>query len=194
MTTEFEGKTDRELIEACLSNNNAAWESLIVRYERLIYSIPIRMGMSAQEAADVFQSVCFIMFRKLATLRDHERISSWLITTTKRECWRAESLRHREYEIIRASESNGLADPDDLLTAEQLALERRVVDEQKQIVRDAVSSLPERCRELLTLLFYLNKELTYEDIARSLKIPESSIGPTRARCLEKLKKALEGKF
>lgn len=193
MTTEFEEKTDRELVEACLAHSNPAWECLIVRYERLIYSIPIRLGMSAHEAADIFQAVCFIMFKKLRTLRDHERISSWLITTTRRECWRVGSLKHRETEIAQASELNGVIDSS-VLTAEQLALERRVEDQQKQIVRDGVSSLPERCRDLLTMLFYLNEELTYEDIAGRLNIPESSIGPTRARCLEKLKKALQGKF
>jgi RNA polymerase sigma factor (sigma-70 family) len=194
MTTGFEEKTDRELVEACLAHSNSAWECLIVRYERLIYSIPIRLGMSSQEAADIFQSVCFIMFKKLKTLRDHERISSWLITTTRRECWRVGSLKHREVEITEASESNGLRDSSEIVTAEQLAFERRVADEQKQIVRNGVSSLPERCRELLTMLFYLNEEMSYEDIAERMKIPESSIGPTRARCLEKLKKALHGKF
>lgn len=194
MTTGFEEKTDRELVEACLAHNNSAWECLILRYERLIYSIPIRLGMSSEEAADIFQSVCFIMFKKLGTLRDHERISSWLMTTTRRECWRVESLGHRETALARASETNGLVNSDDSLTAEQLAFEKRVQDEQKQIVRAAVESLPARCKDLLTMLFYLNEELTYGEIAERLKMPESSIGPTRARCLEKLKKALQDKL
>src|SRR5687767_6667078 len=92
----IEEMTDQELVRACLANNEVAWEVLISRYERLIYSIPIKLRMSPQEAIEVFQSVCFILLKKLSTLRDHERLYSWLITTTTRECWRVRALKQRE--------------------------------------------------------------------------------------------------
>lgn len=190
MVTRLEDKTDKELVEACLADDSAAWECLIVRYERLIYSIPIGQGMPPQEAADIFQRVCFILFRKLSSLRDHTRISSWLITTTRRECWRAGAQLHQE---AAAGHSGELEFVDDR-AAERLAYEQCVSDERQLIVRNAILSLPPRCRDLLTMLFYLNEEMTYEEIAERMRMPPSSIGPTRARCLEKLKRILRGKI
>ena len=179
---------------ACLSNNEVAWEVLIARYERLIYSIPIKLRMSPQEAIEVFQSVCFILLKKLSTLRNHERLYSWLITTTTRECWRVRALKQRELAHPQGAGSNGSASPGDALTAEQLAFERRAAAEQQRIVWDAISTLPDRYRDLIIMLFFVSDEPTYEDIAQRLNMPVSSIGPTRARCLEKLRKILEEKL
>ena len=66
--------------------------------------------------------------------------------------------------------------------------------EQQQAVRQAVGALPERCKDLVTLLFYKKDDLSYTEIARQMDMPVASIGPTRARCLEKLKKLLQGKI
>ena len=66
--------------------------------------------------------------------------------------------------------------------------------EQQQLVREALESLPERCRNLLTMLFYEKDELSYAEIARRMAMPVPSVGPTRARCLEKMKKLLQGKL
>jgi RNA polymerase sigma factor (sigma-70 family) len=187
-------RSDRELVEACLSDNSAAWEALIRRYERLIYSVPIRLGMSPEEAVDIFQSVCFILFKKLATLRDHERLYSWLITTTTRECWRAGAQKRRDSERIQSNGQNGQVSSGETLSAEQIAYERRLAEEQHEVVRRAMTQLPERCRELLTMLYFLGDEPTYEDVSRSLNIPISSIGPTRGRCLAKLRRILRDTF
>ena len=179
---------------ACLANNEVAWEVLIARYERLIYSIPIKLRMSPQEAIEVFQSVCFILLKKLSTLRNHERLYSWLITTTTRECWRVRALKQRELTPPQRDGSTRPTASGDEPTAEQLAFERRVAVEQQQLVWDAIATLPDRYRELIIMLFFVNEEPTYEDIARRLNMPVSSIGPTRARCLEKLRKVLEEKL
>ncbi|HJQ71144.1 MAG TPA: sigma-70 family RNA polymerase sigma factor [Blastocatellia bacterium] len=190
----IEEMTDQELVMACLANNEVAWEVLIARYERLIYSIAIKLRMSPQEAIEVFQSVCFILLKKLSTLRNQERLYSWLITTTTRECWRIRAVRQRDLVPPQSEGPNGSASSADAPTAEQLALERRIAHEQRQIVWEAISTLPDRCRELIILLFFASEEPSYEDIARRLNMPVSSIGPTRARCLEKLKKILEAKL
>ena len=185
---------DRYLIAACLEGEVLAWETLIARYQRLIYSIPLKSRLSADDAADIFQSVCLTLYRKLATLRDHEKISSWLITTTSRECWRVSTRNRRE---APASDSGSGDDPDPLEgipSAAPRADEERETLERQQAVRQGVESLPERCRELLTLLFYQTDEWSYADIARRMEMPVPSIGPTRARCLEKLKKLLHGKL
>ena len=96
MTDGTDLHTDRQLVEACLKGDREAWEVLIIRYQRLIYSIPVKHGFSPVDAADIFQSVCVKLIERLSTLRDHDRVSSWLITTTTRECWRLVSERRRE--------------------------------------------------------------------------------------------------
>ncbi|MCI0486784.1 MAG: sigma-70 family RNA polymerase sigma factor [Blastocatellia bacterium] len=195
---DFAGRDDRELIAACLDEEQAAWETLIVRYQRLIYSIPLKMRLSPDDAADIFQSVCLKLYEKLSTLRDQEKIASWLITTTTRECWRLAARRKKETSIENPARGTGEEDnlggldrvPDEGLLAD----EQREVLERQQIVRQSVDSLPERCRNLITMLFYQKDELSYADIARRMDMPVASIGPTRARCLEKLKKLMEGKI
>lgn len=186
-------RDDRTLVAACLEGDHSAWEVLIARYQRLIYSIPIKARLSQDDAADIFQSVCLKLYEKLATIRDSERISSWLITTTSRECWRL-SARNRRESVPTAS-----GDDDDSFLKEipakgPLADEQRETLDQQHQVRQAVEALPDRCRELITMLFYQKDELSYVDIAGRMRMPVPSVGPTRARCLEKLRKLLEGRI
>jgi len=186
--------TDSELVAACLRGESAAWEGLIHRYQRLIYSIPIRKGFSTVDAADVFQSVCVLLLEKLPTLRKHEKVASWLITTTTRECWRVAAQWRREG----PGETRDPADErdkfSDIPSDGLLADEESSLLEQQQIVREAVEGLPDRCRRLIAMLFYDKDDPSYADIARDLKIPVASVGPTRARCLDKLRKCLAGKI
>ena len=185
---------DRALVEACLSGDSQAWEALILRYQRLIYSIPIRSGFSPVDAADIFQSVCLKLFEKLTTLRKHEKIGSWLMTTTTRECWRVAEKRQRETKPSIYDEDYEQDIIKNLASEEPLADQRRIELERQQTVREAVEGLSERCRRLITLLFYSKEEPSYSDIARQIKVPLNSIGPTRARCLQKLKRILRGKI
>lgn len=190
---EIKERTDSELIAACLEGSHEAWEALIKRYQRLIYSIPFKARLSPDDAADIFQSVCLKLYEKLDTLRDHQKISSWLITTTSRECWRASARRRRE--APPASDSEEEFDSHKEIPATGLlADEESELIERQQIVREAVEALPERCRDLVTMLFYEKDDLSYVDIAARMGMPVASVGPTRARCLEKLKKSLNDKI
>lgn len=192
--SDFAQREDRDLIAACLSGEHAAWEALIRRYQRLIYSIPLKSGLSADDAADIFQSVCLRLYEKLATLREHDKISSWLITTTTRECWRVSALGRREPQPSNSDDESETDSLSQLPATEPLADEQHEMLERQQAVRDAIESLSQRCRELLTMLFYDREESSYADIARRMAMPVPSIGPTRARCLDKLRRALEGKI
>ena len=185
---------DRDLVAACLGGDTDAWEALISRYQRLIYSVPIRAGFSPVDAADIFQSVCLKLFQKLSELRKMEKISSWLMTTTTRECWRVVEKRRRETQPQMYDEEYENDIVAQLKSAEPLADEHRITFERQQVVREAIAVLSERCRALITLLFYSKEELSYADIARQMKLPVNSIGPTRARCLQKLKRLLEGRL
>jgi RNA polymerase sigma factor (sigma-70 family) len=185
---------DRELVAACLNNEAKAWETLILRYQRLIYSIPIKQGFSSVDAADVFQSVCLILLKKLPSLRKQEKLFSWLMTTTTRECWRVAAQWRRESTVENRDPDEASDKLSEVAASEPLADEQRIAFEQQQILRQAIDRLPERCRQLISLLFYNADELSYAEIAARLQMPVASLGPNRARCLQKLKKDLEKKI
>jgi RNA polymerase sigma factor (sigma-70 family) len=194
---KYAESADAQLVQSCLRGEADAWEALIDRYKRLIYSIPRKYHLGEEEAADVFQAVCLIMLKRLGTLKDQSKLSSWLIKTTMRECWK---LKRRAKagagEPLHQSDWQGRdeegADPM-LEIPDQEKLPDEVLEtlEQQHVIRQGVSQLPDRCRRLLTMLFYEQGDWTYEQISQELGIPVSSIGPIRGRCLGKLKKALE---
>jgi RNA polymerase sigma factor (sigma-70 family) len=192
--SKFTESEDSEIIAACLQGDASAWEFLILRYQRLIYSIPLKARLSPDDAADVFQAVCLKLYEKLASLRDHEKLSSWIITTTTRESWRLSNRQRKEVQADELGEDEADEKMKQLASGTPLIDEERIALEQQQAVRQAVTALPERCKELVTMLFYKKEELSYSEIARQMDMPVASIGPTRARCLEKLKKLLQGKI
>ncbi|HLG18008.1 MAG TPA: sigma-70 family RNA polymerase sigma factor [Blastocatellia bacterium] len=185
---------DAELVRACLDGNPIAWEALLLRYRRLIYSIPLKAQLGPDDAADVFQSVCLTLYEKLPSLRDPERLAAWLITTTTRECWRLKSRRNREDPLTDGDDETGTRHTLRFADSSPLADEAHIRLEQQQLVRDSIEALPERCRELIRLLFYEKDEWSYDQIARRMRMPAASIGPTRARCLKKLQKIMEGRL
>ncbi len=188
-----ETRSDRALIRACLGGERAAWEALIARYRRLIYSVPLRCGLGEDDAADVFQTVCLRLLENLERLRDQERLASWLITTASREAWRVQRLRRRDRPLSDGGPEEGgeeaasVPDPG-LLPSE--AAERL---EDAHLVRQAFEELGDRCRRLLGLLYYTDPVPPYAAVAEELGMPEGSIGPTRARCLQQLGKILKGR-
>src|SRR5687768_7048144 len=87
----FQSVSTTALVAACLTGDQNAWSALIDRYKRLIYSIPVKQGMSADDAADIFQSVCLDLVAELGRVREPEALPQWLIQTTIRKC-----QRHRQ--------------------------------------------------------------------------------------------------
>jgi len=173
---------DPELISLCLKGDSQAWETLIMRYRRLIYSIPVRFSFSAADCSDVFQAVCLRLIEHLGELKDGTKVSSWLITTTTRQCIHVRAQKHREGSTD--EEFDEPADPSHSVE------EIRIQSQEQQSVREAVEQLPERCRQLVEMLYFDMKDPSYEAIAQTMSMPVASIGPTRARCLEKLKSVL----
>jgi RNA polymerase sigma factor (sigma-70 family) len=177
--------SDEALVSACRRGDEAAWEILIRRYQRLVYTVPHRAGLDEHLCADVFQSVFVKLVEKIDQLDQPSRISAWLVTTARRETWR----------IIRQARSHGesldddderLDIPDDQPIPEEMMLRL----EQNHLVRLGVDSLDERCRTLLVQLFYQPDPPSYAEIAATMGTSEGSIGPTRARCLQKLLRLL----
>jgi RNA polymerase sigma factor (sigma-70 family) len=187
----YASRTDASLICACLGGDVEAWDALIERYQALTYSTLLKQGLTSADADDIFQDVSLILFRHLGDLRDTARLSGWLISTARREAWRlkrrrgmalASELGEREWELEAAEPLAQAAAPEP--DAEMLALEDR------QLVREGMERLGDRCRELLTLLYMSDPPASYADITERLSMPQGSIGPTRARCLRQLQKNL----
>jgi len=172
-------RSDPALVRACLAGRPEAWRELIDRYGRLVHSIPRRYGWSEADADDVFQIVFAILYRKLDTIRDQRQLSSWLISTTHRECYRIGKRTRRYAQLDRTVPDT--AAPSD----EQVA-----VWERQHLVREALRRLGGRCAELLTALFLAPGRPDYQAIAEQLGMKVGSIGPTRSRCFEKLQKIL----
>lgn len=172
---------DRALLQACLRGDGAAWETLIRRYRRLIYSIPFAYRLGPEAADEIFQRVAVRLFEHLGRIDDPERLGGWLATTTRRECWAfsRESARWTELPEGDAHEPSE-APPD--VGEELLAVEC------EHAVRLALDGLGEPCRGLLTALYLEEPRPSYEELAQRLDRPIGSLGPTRARCLKKLRK------
>ena len=183
-------QSDRDLVLACQRGNETAWETLIRRYQRLIYTIPRRAGLNEDLSADVFQEVFATLFERLDKIENPEKLKAWIVTTARRKTWRLVSRENRSQKFAETEEAgearlNNL--PDNVPLPDELLIQL----EEQHRVREAVSALNERCRELITLLFYQREQLPYSEIAARMGIAEGSIGPTRARCLQKLLRLLK---
>jgi RNA polymerase sigma factor (sigma-70 family) len=155
----------------------------------LIYAIPRRAGLNDDQAADVFQEVFTTLFQRMDGIDQPERLHAWLVTTARRKTWR---YVLKQKETVSADDDGPVAQeflklPDNSPLAEDVLLKL----EQQHRLRAAVADLDERCRKLITMLFYRSEVPPYAEIAASLGTSEGSIGPTRARCLEKLLRLTE---
>lgn len=173
-------RSDAELIAACLDGRQRAWDELIERYQRLVYSVPRKCRLGDADAEDVVQAVFIQLYRRLESLRDAERLASWLLTTAYRESWRIAREGRRHVGDGDLVDMPGPV-PDDATVADA---------ERTQLVRQALRALGGRCEALLTALFRENGVPNYEAIARELDMKVGSIGPTRARCFRKLERIL----
>ncbi len=172
-------ESDGALVAACIEGRRAAWDVLVERYGRLVYSIPKRYGLSDADADDVFQDVFLIVHQKLDTLRDVSRLSSWLISVSHRESCRVARRQGRYVPLEQ-----------DLAKDAEDAPQQAADWERQHCVRRAMRQLGGPCEQLLIALFSGSGRPDYEQIARQLGMKIGSIGPTRARCFKKLEKIL----
>lgn len=183
---------DADLVAGCRQGDAAAWEALVNRYQRLVYAIALRAGADEHGAADVFQTVFVRLLAHVQRLAQPDRLRAWIVTTAKREALRLRQVGRRTVSLtpIEGDDAMPLEDtlPDDSPLAEQALAELQ----QLELLRRGLEGLEERCRSLLRLLFRDDDErVDYANVARELAIPVGSIGPTRARCLGKLRRLME---
>jgi RNA polymerase sigma factor (sigma-70 family) len=165
---------ERALLERCRAGEQAAWAELLDDYERLVFSIPLRYGLSREDAADVAQVVFTELLQSLDSLREDERLAGWLATVARRQSWRVIERRKREPAVDELPEV-----PDDLDPTETWT--------RTEWLYDGLLGLDDKCRQLLVALYLEGGDDSYAEVARKVGRPIGSIGPTRARCLERLR-------
>ena len=168
-------RVDGELIERCIHGDQEAWKALIARYQRLVYSIAYVLCPNPEDVSDVFQQVWLELYQQLGELRNADALPAWLMTVTRRRAYALIGSRHHSEPLN-----------DDLPDATQ----RLNQIEHEHMLERAIGQLSERCRKLIHLLYFDSKEPSYVEIGHTMGMPEASIGPTRARCLEKLRKLI----
>jgi len=177
--------TALHLVHAAARGDEQAWNALIDRYGPLVMAVIRRFTMSSADAADVNQTVWLRLVENLDRIREPEALPGWIMQTTRNECLR----------LLRTDRRTWLFDPLDGVAEKVVTaaapdpgdLDERLLEaERHQALRDAYDELPPRCRELVGLLL-TDPPLSYEEIGARLGVPVGSIGPTRGRCVHKLR-------
>ncbi|NOT47719.1 MAG: RNA polymerase sigma factor [Acidobacteria bacterium] len=181
-------RTDEKLVIACREGDESAWEAITYKYQNLLYSIPRRAGLGKDLAADVLQEVFTTLFVKIDLLEKPEFLRAWLITTTKHKTLHLISREMRGHPRSIDDDENDSAF--EIADKSPLADEVLVRLERESQIENAFTKIDDRCRRLLMMLYIDSEKLPYSEIVDRLNIPLGSIGPTRARCLEKLLKLI----
>ena len=176
-------RSDAELIQACLEGVGDAWEVLVNRYRRLIYSIPFKWGLQREDAMEIFQAVWLDCFQELHSLRDVDRLQAWLVRIAVRKCYKLTAKRRSRPADVE------IKDTDHVSEDPGRELLRRL--DQEQIIRNGMEKLTERCRKVILALFFEDPFPGYAALAARLGLSPNSIGFTRDRCLDRLGKLLE---
>lgn len=180
-----DSREDEILVRECLHGNERAWSALIDKYKQLIFSIPVKYGFSPDDSNEIFQAVCFTLLHDLSQLREPRALAAWLIRTTARTC-----NRYRQERRIYAED-----EPDENRSATDDKPPEKILEEleREQTLREALGEQSPECQALIQLLFFADPPLRYEEAAQKLGMAKGSVGATRIRCLEKLRRFLEAR-
>lgn len=181
-------QSDAELVKSCRRGDEAAWNDLVDRFQRLVFAIPRRSGLSESQSADILQEVFLTLFEKLDEINQPEKIRSWLVTTAKFKTWGAvraekgfyspETDEQMEFEMASLKDDSPLAD------------EKLIEVEQQHLIRTALKELEEKCQKILAMIYLTEPSASYAEVAIAIGVGATSISPLRARCLKKLEKIL----
>ena len=174
------------LVRNCKAGDTEAWTTLIDQFQSLVWISIFRVGLRNEDAEDTFQKVFVILYNNLNRIESALALPKWLSTTAAREAIRLQRV-NRAKALLALDALEGMAEM--IPSAEASIEDLTVAAAQSADIRAVISQLPGKCSQLLGLL-YTDADRTYEDVRVLLGIPAGSIGPTRYRCIEHLRKAL----
>ncbi|AOS65872.1 RNA polymerase sigma factor [Actinoalloteichus hymeniacidonis] len=175
-----------ELVRRAIAGDSTAWQDLVQRYSRMVWSVARAYRLGHADALDVCQFTWLRLTERLASLREPRKLPGWLTTTARNESLRLLARRQREqpWEEVPA------APPDKTESSNDTTPENTVLSaEQDRALWQAFAGLPARCRTLLQTMAF-HPDLTYAQVGDRLRMPANSVGPTRSRCLASLRELL----
>jgi RNA polymerase sigma factor (sigma-70 family) len=175
--------SDTRLVKECLAGNEEAWSRLIEKYKALVYSIPAAYGLPPQEAADVFQATWMELLARLPELREPRALPKWLMQVAHHQCYRR---KQREGRLVSWDAEEDVPEPQTPAIAENIVREAQ----EGQMLREAMSALSPQCRRLIELLFFETPARPYAEVAAELGLAPGSIGFTRQKCMQRLRRHL----
>ena len=170
------------LVTRAAGGDPAAWAAIVERYGPLVWSICARFQLSNHDREDVGQNVWLLLVEQLGKLREPAALPGWIATTTHRECLRVVTAA-RKSERLGTGLDDALQFVDNTIIDEEILMAER-----NAALRAAFAELPPKCRRLLAMLT-CDPPYSYAEISDKLQIPVGSIGPQRARCLERLRRS-----
>jgi RNA polymerase sigma factor (sigma-70 family) len=169
-------------VRRAAAGDRDAWDAIVRSFSGLVWTVANGHRLGPADTAEVLQTTWLRLLENLERIREPERLGGWLATTARRESLRMLRLRGRE--VPTDDEGVFAREPSPSPSPEEAVLDR---DRDRRLWR-AFSRLPDRCRRLLDLVIVLRPP--YAEVAAIMEIPVGSIGPTRARCLDRLRRLL----
>jgi RNA polymerase sigma factor (sigma-70 family) len=171
-----------EQLSRASAGDQAAWNAIVERFASLVWATARAHRLSRADASDVAQTTWLRLVEHLDRIREPERLGAWLATTARRESLRV---------IRRTGREQPIDDADMFEAPDAAALDRHLLDEERDgVLWRAFAGLSDRCKTLLRLLM-ADQELSYEEVGAALGMPLGAIGPTRMRCLDRLRTSAE---
>jgi RNA polymerase sigma factor (sigma-70 family) len=188
-STHIAAEPDGDLIRRCRRGSVGAWHQVLNRYERLVFSIPLRYGLSRDDAADIAQITFTALVENMDRLNEDSRLGAYLSTIARRNSWR---LLERNRRQVASEHLEGTTLAESVLHLGKSDAQLIEHWELTDWLDKGLLQLNERCRKLLTALYFQPEPSSYAEVAEHFGMPLGSIGPTRARCLKRLKGVLTG--
>jgi RNA polymerase sigma factor (sigma-70 family) len=173
------------LLAQAAAGDERSWHALVEQHTRLLWSVARSYRLDQADAADVVQTTWLRLLEHLNKIEDPTRLVGWLVTTARRECLRMLRRSGRERLIVN-DDDDALDVVDDAEPVET----RLITNERNAALWRAFVRLPERCQRLLRIAVAMPK--AYDEVSKAMDMPVGSIGPTRARCLARLRDLLAG--
>jgi RNA polymerase sigma factor (sigma-70 family) len=170
------------LLDAARGGNENALGQIVTEVSPLLWQVARAAGLSSGDAEDVLQTVWLRLISHLDDIRSPSALTAWLVVTTRRESWRVRAAGRKQ---LPADQEWLSTLPDETPGSEEQA----IVDDQRRALWDAIGQLSPRCQELLRIVAFVSRP-DYATVAAALGIPRGSVGPTRGRCLAKLRDSL----